>query len=55
MLCLSGPGSLLAFGMFRSDGVPHLSVLLQRDGAVVVGVVHVEEDWKQKGKCYGPG
>lgn len=35
--------------MFRSDGVhltllTHLSVLLQRDGTIVVSVVHVEED-----------
>lgn len=28
--------------------VSHLSVLLQRDGTIVIGVVHVEEDWKEK-------
>lgn len=26
----------------------HLSVLLQCDGTIVVRVVHVEEDWKEK-------
>lgn len=31
----------------------HLSVLLQRDGTIVIGVVHVEEDWKEKKRFAG--
>lgn len=40
------PGSCRPLSeMFRVVTVfTHLSVLLQRDGAIVIGVVHVEED-----------
>lgn len=32
----------------RLARLPYLPVLLQSDGAVVVCVMHVEQDWKRK-------